>query len=443
MDSKRAALFGSAATQTSNHKNNNINNNKNQAGGKSNRSRPPPPPATATATTAAEVTTKNSSTMNSTSTANKPAAGVSKWKVDLAGRDASEKVAKMNEAENLRKKGKDAMRGGLFSASDPHSASVYYRQAATLYKACGEPKLEMLLRLSIAELPIGEKACAMEYELAGELALRVEDFGVEKSSYYYQNAALLYHDAGDYLRAANATRKAGEVYIDIESKEAMTGYESKCLEFLERYISLLVPMALNPRRDNASILKSDGIEDVLVAESKLVTKAYTAKNILEVVKKFIDMGEYSSALYAVGAAISLMEHEGNTTSQTLHLSYLYETVLLLALGDPISANSCMMRHFQQTSYLRSKECELEEDLVRAIDSCSADGLQLCKENRTMLHIDGSVAMLINKLQVYGAVKKESVVNEDEEDIDDLFNAADDAYQELNDVMADLDDFDLT
>jgi len=61
----------------------------------------------------------------------------------------------------------------------------------------------------------------------------------------------------------------------------------------------------------------------------------------------------------------------------------------------------------------------------------------------MLHIDGSVAMLINKLQVYGAVKKESVVNEDEEDIDDLFNAADDAYQELNDVMADLDDFDLT
>ena len=300
MDSKRAALFGSAATQTSNK-----NNNKNQAVGKSNRSRPPPA-ATAThaaATATGAVTTKtlpyaatnNSSTMNSTSIVNKPATGVSKWKVDLA---ASDKVAKMNEAENLRKKGKDAMRGGLFSASDPHSASVYYRQAATLYKACGEPKLEMLLRLSIAELPIGEKACATEYELAGELALRVRDFGVEKSSYYYQNAALLHTDVGDYLRAANATRKAGEVYIDIESKEAMTGYESKCLEFLERYISLLVPMVLNPRRDNASVLKSDGIEDVLVAESKLVTKAYTAKNILEVVKKFIDMGEYSSALYA-------------------------------------------------------------------------------------------------------------------------------------------------
>ena len=340
MDSKRAALFGSAATQTSNHKNNNINNNKNQAGGKSNRSRPPPPPATATATTAAEVTTKNSSTMNSTSTANKPAAGVSKWKVDLAGRDASEKVAKMNEAENLRKKGKDAMRGGLFSASDPHSASVYYRQAATLYKACGEPKLEMLLRLSIAELPIGEKACAMEYELAGELALRVEDFGVEKSSYYYQNAALLYHDAGDYLRAANATRKAGEVYIDIESKEAMTGYESKCLEFLERYISLLVPMALNPRRDNASILKSDGIEDVLVAESKLVTKAYTAKNILEVVKKFIDMGEYSSALYAGTFCFDI-------ASMTTKNNFRYQQTLnhyQLELLYPLWSTRATLRH---------------------------------------------------------------------------------------------------
>ena len=149
-------------------------------------------------------TTSKASISKPTVTSVQPVGGAtaaSKWtgKLDLKNSLSPEqKVAKMNEAEDYRKRAKKLMTPGFFSSADPIAATTYYKKAADLYKACDEPKLEMLLRISAAELN-DERLAASEYYRAAELAARIEGYGVEKSSYYFQCSSQLYLEIGKVI----------------------------------------------------------------------------------------------------------------------------------------------------------------------------------------------------------------------------------------------------
>ena len=174
VDSTKAALFGSAAGTGAGV--GGASRNPNKATSKIN-----------------SVTTNSASNTNSISAA-------SKWtgKIDLKNALTPEqKVSKMNEAEDYRKRAKKFMTPGFFSSADPVAATTYYKKAADLVKACDEPKLEMLLRLSAAELN-DDRLAAAEYSRAAELAARVEGYEVEKASHYYQCSSQLYLENGEF-----------------------------------------------------------------------------------------------------------------------------------------------------------------------------------------------------------------------------------------------------
>lgn len=307
----------------------------------------------------------------------------------------------------------------------------------------------MLLRISTAEL-INDRLAAVEYKRAADLAVEVEGYGVEKAAHYNLNAAQIFLESGDTAKAAEATAKAGMVFIDPSTNNTMTGYETECVENLEKAVNLYVPLCLNPRANSASTLETGGDADVLnpgAAEHLVVTSAYGGKNLTQIMFQFILMGEMGSALYAAGAATFLYEKDSISTI-SLHRSYLAETVILLAQGDAVAANEAMMRHFQKTSYLRSRECELEENLVRAVQSCDEDALTEVQLSPVLNNLEKCLIDLVLRLRVIGTAKKiEHECGDEENEVD-----AEATFQEMDDLMADMglegdndeeDDFDLT
>jgi hypothetical protein len=60
---------------------------------------------------------------------------------------------------------------------------------------------------------------------------------------------------------------------------------------------------------------------------------------------------------------------------SLARSYFTETILTLAMGDPILANDRFLQlHLQDNFYLKSRECAAAEDLIRAIKNRDQDAL---------------------------------------------------------------------
>jgi hypothetical protein len=124
----------------------------------------------------------------------------------------------------------------------------------------------------------------------------------------------------------------------------------------------------------------------------------------------VGFGEYASALYAAGAASAILEADGISTL-TLSRMYVVETILQLAMGDPIAAEQeFLKRHVQKTAYINSRECKLAEELFRAIKNRDADALEETRSpagsNKTaMANLDDSVRTLVQQLRVSGVARK--------------------------------------
>jgi hypothetical protein len=112
-----------------------------------------------------------------------------------------------------------------------------------------------------------------------------------------------------------------------------------------------------------------------LAQTHIVSQPYAHESVQEVVYVLISFAEYPSALYAQGAVSTLLERDG-VSSLTLSRSYVAETILTLAMGDPILAEQNFLnRHVQRTSYLNSRECKLGEEIFRAVKTRDGDALE--------------------------------------------------------------------
>jgi len=61
---------------------------------------------------------------------------------------------------------------------------------------------------------------------------------------------------------------------------------------------------------------------------------------------------------------------------SLSRAYVAETIITLAMGDPIAAEvNFLNRHVQKSSYLTSRECKLAEELFRAVKTRDIDALE--------------------------------------------------------------------
>mmetsp|Transcript_4718 Transcript_4718/g.7350 ORF Transcript_4718/g.7350 Transcript_4718/m.7350 type:complete len:519 (-) Transcript_4718:141-1697(-) len=381
----RDALFGSAGGDSKKKKSSKKKSDREDLfGGKSSKSSSSRPAPTSTSTSRPAPPVPSSKGYKYSSNKKK-----SPITVGLSG---AAKEAKMKEAEDYRDKAKKAMQKGLFSKPDPLAASTYYKRAADAYQQCGENRLERLYRINSADcqMSVGAYATAAgEYTRAAELVEDAEDETVEMKREIGKKLLL---NAAECWLNMNEPGKAAS--SKVQAALALTwGDESSllpktALEALEESVEAFVPDPLNPyaryrqtgvsayvNPDSDETVENPSEESLALAETNIVSRPYAHESIQEVVYILISYAEYPSALYAQGAVSTVLARDG-VSSLTLSRSFTAETILTLAMGDPIAAEQNFLnRHVQKTAYLSSRECKLSEELFRAVKTRDGEALE--------------------------------------------------------------------
>jgi hypothetical protein len=219
--------------------------------------------------------------------------------------------------------------------------------------------------------------------------------------------------AGSKVAAAVALNYGDESRL--LSKEALAGME----EAVEAHVpDVLNPYARYRQTGHSAFIDPDSDESVTnpspenlaLAAEHIVTRSYAHEPLLKLVILLTDYGEYASALYACGAASTILKKDGISTL-TLGRSFVTETILTLAMGDPVAAEEQFLkRHVQETAYLTTRECKLSEELFRAIKTRDGEALEEARDptgsNRGGLaNLHKSLQTLVGMLRLSGTARK--------------------------------------
>jgi hypothetical protein len=423
------------------------------------------------------------------------ATGVRRTKNITTSVTGAAKVAKMKEAEGYRKKAKDAMTKKLFSSPDPIAGAMFYHRAAETYKICDENRLERLHRIASGDCQLGNGAfstAAQEYIRAAELSETSDEIQGRKRAEctkLYKDAADAWMEAGEVGRSGECMLKSaysmlignGEENDEDDDNEIvidgrrLMSMNKEALKAIEIAVEIHVPDPLNRykhfRQTGSSAFvnpqenNDETDEEALIelCKSHMITSSFTNETLFQAVQRFLEYGEYKSALYAAGAVTALLECDGIATI-SLSRAYCVETILALAIGDVVTAHNMFLQiHLQNNSYLSSRECKLAEDLVRAVQMRDVDDLEEARNpggsnKGALANMDGCVRSLVAGLRISGAVKKASSTPKVSIPCDPIPSSADDeltrnknVHDELDDLMNDMgldddededDDFDL-
>jgi Soluble NSF attachment protein, SNAP len=306
---------------------------------------------------------------------------------------ADARAAKTKEAEEYKQKANKCMESGIFKRPDPIAASTFYKRAADCYRVLQDDRLERLYRVESAECNRQCQAwpsAANDYIRAATLC----DNDPKEASALYIKAAAAWTEAGETAKAAKAQVDAAMVFHSNKDGSSSQYLNEATILQLERAVEAHVPDPLNPyaryRQTGSSVyLDPDSDETVGhwtsatmdLAQHHLVRDAYAHEPLISICTLFASAGQFASALYAAGA-VSKVLHAGGLATLTLARAYFTETILTLAMGDPVLANERFMNpHLQDNFYLKSRECAAAEDLIRAIRSRDEDALEEARTNR--------------------------------------------------------------
>ena len=337
----------------------------------------------------------------------------------------SAKMAKLKEAENFRDQATKLMQRGLFTRPDPVMAANYYKRAADAYGLCGENRLERLHRVASADCQMGNgsyASAASEYARAGALAKESNEELERRRKEgwkFYSDAAVAWTKANEPGKAANCQVLSALAWT---WDDDTTVLDTQALTSLEQAVEAHVPDVLNAyaryRQTGSSQFIDPNNRDAVpseetmnLAREHMVKTPYAHEPLQEVTHTLVHYGEYRSALYACGAATALLEADGVSTL-TLGRNYVSETILAVAMGDPVMAEKQFLdRHVQKTHYLTSRECKLAEDLFRAVLSRDPDALEEARaptgsNKNAMANLHASLRGLVQNLRISGAARRQ-------------------------------------
>ena len=347
------------------------------------------------------------------------------------------KIEKMKEAEEYRKKAKKSLQRTLFSSPDPIAGAMFYHRAAEAYKLCGENRLERLHRIASGDCQMGHDAYASaagEYVRAAELAEMSDETDDRKRAEctkLYSDAAKAWREEGEMGRTGECMLRSGFSLLiggggedDLIDGRRLTKMGKDALTVIEGAVESHVPDPLNRYKHYrqtgiSSFIDPDAEEDgheqgvddatLEMCRNHVVKSSFAHETLTQAIRKFVEYGEFKSALYTSGAVSALLESDGFSTI-TLSRAFCAETVLTLALGDVVAADKFFLEvHLQNSNYLQSRECKLAEDLIRAVKMRSTDDLEIARdqsgENRAaMANLDSSLRNVVATLRISGAVK---------------------------------------
>jgi hypothetical protein len=189
-------------------------------------------------------------------------------------------------------------------------------------------------------------SAAMEYSRAAELSATSDEISARKQkevNQLYKNAAEAWIAAGERGKAAECYTKAAlGMMIDKDDRQTV---DKPTHTALEDAIQFHVPDILNRmslhrmtqnidhstfghEEDNKQQRSSTLEQLKAIAREDISRSAYSHENVQKIVRVFVEMGIYRSALYAAGAVTTLLEETGYATV-SLFKAYLTETILQL------------------------------------------------------------------------------------------------------------------
>jgi hypothetical protein len=358
----------------------------------------------------------------------------------------SVRESKLKEAKDYQTKANNCMEIGFFKKADPISACTFYKRSADAYKVIGDFTNEMYMRLSCATVNMqctAYASAATDYTRAAELQLSFlqqeldttnDEQDNEKLNKIRTDASTYYKKAADAWKQMNEHGKSATSMVSaaialnstsssstgtgkrILSKDALTGIEVAIESFVPdplnvyyRYRQTGISSFIDEESDET--IDNCSIETKELAKQHLVTSAYSHESIQQLINLLIEYNEYASALYACGAVSCLLEADTISTL-TLSRAYVTETIVSLALGDCILAEEQFLkRHVQKTFYLSSRECQLAEELFRAIKNRDIDALNIARDiktgpNRSALAnlSNASIRQLVQELRISGIAR---------------------------------------
>jgi hypothetical protein len=444
--SNRDALFGGASTNA------------------------PKTRATTTATSRSTTATTTTTTTNSTSkgyTSNTTnTATLSSRKSSVPLLTGAARTAKLAEAQDYRNKANECMKSGFFKRPDPVAACTYFKRAADAYQQLQDWRLERLFRVESGNCNMTCQAfasAASDYTRAAELILNlevaselssssssnddVEPDGTKKhplslderrrqASAYHKQAAAAWTQMHETAKAAasivaaalafhsndttsSSSSSSSSSSLQYLSKEALTGVEEAVeahvpdpLNPYARFRQTGVSAYIDPNSDETAEHCSAATKELAAAH--LVSRPYAHEPVGQLVSLLASVREFHSALYAAGAVSTILKSgDAGTATLSLSRSYVVETILALALGDAVLAEAQFLnRHVQDTFYLSTRECQLAEELFRAVKVRDVDALDAARSaagpNRAALaNLPPAVRDTVLQLRVSGMAKTTS------------------------------------
>jgi hypothetical protein len=244
----------------------------------------------------------------------------------------------------------------------------------------------------------------------------------------------MYEEMGEHGRCAESTMKAAfglvmgmkvnetliQQHHDTTTTNKVGGGGSSALVAIEEAIEMFVGDPLNDKRNyrrtgvsryaidpTSTILTNNNTSSVLeLATKNIVTEAYAHELLYKVGNELLHRKMFESALYAYGAGTAILLHEGYATI-SLYKSYVSTCIITLAMGDVVAAKHEYERnHLQNTGYLSSRECALEEDLIRACTAMDDEALNVTRartgsHRAALANLDPIIRELVMEVRVSG------------------------------------------
>jgi hypothetical protein len=230
----------------------------------------------------------------------------------------------------------------------------------------------------------------------------------------------MYEEMGEHGRCAESTLKAAfGLVMGMKVNETIISGSGSALVAIEEAIEMFVGDPLNDKRnyrrtgvsryaiDPTSTSSTTNNTSLLeLATKNIVTDAYAHELLYKVGNELLHRQMYESALYAYGAGTAILLHEGYATI-SLYKSYVSTCIITLAMGDVVAASHDYERnHLQNTGYLSSRECALEEDLICACTAMDDEALSVARgrtgpHRPALANLDPIIRELVMEVRVSG------------------------------------------
>lgn len=285
---------------------------------------------------------------------------------------------KRNEAKEALKQGNKCLEKTMFRwHPDYLSAAPLFEKAAEAFRSAGD--LEMAKKVFAQAAVVQNKnksafRAAQNCENAAKIVVQqikdtratgaAKDKLLEEMKKSYEAACSYYSDMGELGKAADALLKG-----------ATSCEENGMADVRELYMRA------------CSLMEAQG-------------KPHFAVDVFrKTLSYLVKAGLYQESVALLQRQVAIFLEIDQRAN--IHKCYLSEIILLLVIGDVAAADKTYMDQLQSDDYLKSDECALAEDLVRAFKLGNEELLQQTIRKQGFSFLDNQIGRLVRTLSLFG------------------------------------------